>query len=515
MTDPLVRSRPDVATPDPYVGPYRLVRQLGEGGMGVVHLAVAPDSRRVALKQLRPHLVGDAEGRHRLAREIAAMRRVEHPRVAPCLDGDAWGSVPYVVTRFVAGSTLAEHVLDAGPLAGEDLHELAVGLAQAVAAVHRVGVLHRDVKPSNVLIERGEPVLIDFGLAMAGDESRMTYAGSLLGTPAYLAPESVFGAEPSAAADVYGWAATVVFACTGRGPVGGGPTLAVLERVRRGEVDLRGVPDHLLPVIASCLAGDPRLRPSAEEVLAWLAADSSEATRPVAWAQPPPYRQAQPGYTAPLTTPPMSTPPMTTATSMTMRSGHDSTGASPVRPQSRLARWLIGAGWVLAVVAALAAVPLVAAVLAFVAMALAQTAGRVETARWRRQERRGVRRSDTARSVVGWPWHLVAALPSTAFNVGCGALIGALAVQVAVSTGAQIRDSLVAGSALCVLTWCRGPFASRHTQARRQLVTVTTPPPSSRWVWCLLLVLIALAALTVQQAAGPLWWPLPAAPSLP
>lgn len=114
MTDPLVRSRLDGAALDAYVGPYRLVRQLGEGGMGVVHLAVAPNSQRVALRQLRPHVVGDAEVRHRLAREIAAMRRVEHPRVAPCLDGDAWGSVPYVITRFVAGSNLAEHVLDAG-----------------------------------------------------------------------------------------------------------------------------------------------------------------------------------------------------------------------------------------------------------------------------------------------------------------------------------------------------------------------------------------------------------------
>jgi hypothetical protein len=148
-------------------------------------------------------------------------------------------------------------------------------------------------------------------------------------------------------------------------------------------------------------------------------------------------------------------------------------------------------------------------------MVIAQTAGRVDFARCRRQERRGVRRSDAARSLAGWPWHLVASLPSTAFTIGCGALIGALAVQVGVSTGAQIRDSLVAGSALCVLTWWRGPFESRHAAARRHLVSVTTSPPRSRWVWCLLLVLLTLAALTLQQAVGPLWWPLAAAPSLP
>jgi hypothetical protein len=508
VTDPLVRSHLDVATPDPYVGPYRLVRRLGEGGMGVVHLAVAPDQQRVALKLLRPHVVGDAEGRTRLAREIAAMRCVEHPRVASCLDGDAWGSVPYVVTRFVAGSTLAEHVLDGGPLAGEDLHALAVGLAEAVTAVHRVGVLHRDIKPSNVLIERGEPVLIDFGLAMSGDESRMTYSGSLLGTPAYLAPESVLGEEPSAAADVYGWAATVVFACTGRGPVGGGPTLAVLERVRRGEVDLRGVPDDLLPLINACLAGDALLRPSAEQVLAWLSAHPAGSTRSMARGP----------LTAPLTAPapgqPAHTTPLTAAPG-TPLPPHLASGASPVRQQSRLARWLTGAGWASAVTAALAAVPYLTALLVFSAMVLAQTAGRVEAARWRRQERRGVRRSDTARSVVGWPWHLVASLPSTAFTVGCGVLIGALAAQVGVSTGAPMRDSLVAGSALCVLTWWRGPFASRHARARGRLVTATTPPPRWRWVWCLPLMLCALCAVAVQQAAGPLWLPLAGAPGLP
>ena len=511
MTDPLVRTWPDVAPtpPDAYVGPYRLVRQLGEGGMGVVHLAVGPDSQRVALKLLRPQVVGDAEGRHRLAREIAAMRRVEHPRVAPCLDGDAWGSVPYVVTRFVAGSTLAEHVLDAGPLAGDDLHELATGLAEAVAAVHHVGVLHRDVKPSNVLIERGEPVLIDFGLAMAGDESRMTYAGSLLGTPAYLPPESVFGAEPAAAADVYGWAATVMFACTGRGPVGGGATLAVLERVRRGEVDLRGVPEALLPLIGACLAGDPRRRPSAEQVLAWLLSHPPGGD----WKQNPvtfPHPGAWPSRTTTLAQ-------ATAAAAMpaTRADVPAESGASPVQRQSRLARWLTGAAWASAGIAALAAVPYLATALAFTAMLLAQAAGRVQTARWRRQERRGVRRGDGARSVVGWPWHLVASVPSTVFTVGCGVLIGALAVQLGLSTGQEVRDVLVAGSALCVLTWCRGPFASRHERARSRLVGVTTTPPKWRWSWCLALLLFAAGALTMQQVAGPVWLPAAEAPSLP
>ncbi len=156
--------------------------------MGVVHLAQRPDGSRVALKVLRPHVVGDDESRERLAREVASLSRVRSPRVAQIIDADPWGAMPYVATRYVPGLTLHEHLRQEGPVTGGDLTYLATGLVEAVSAVHAVGVLHRDIKPSNVLLEGRAPVLIDFGLARLAEDPRLTQTGWLLGTPGYLAP---------------------------------------------------------------------------------------------------------------------------------------------------------------------------------------------------------------------------------------------------------------------------------------------------------------------------------------
>ena len=129
--------------------------------MGVVHLAEGPDGRRVALKVLRPHVVGDEEARDRLAREVKSLSRVRSPRVAEIIDADPWGPIPFVATRYVPGLSLHDHVPQEGPLGGEELRWFARSLAEALQAVHQVGVLHRDVKPSNVLMEGRTPVLID------------------------------------------------------------------------------------------------------------------------------------------------------------------------------------------------------------------------------------------------------------------------------------------------------------------------------------------------------------------
>ena len=129
--------------------------------MSVVHLAQAPNGRRVAIKLLRPHVVGDDQGRARMAREVTSLRRVRSPRVAEVYDADPWGDTPYVVIRYVPGLSLHDHVEQHGPIAGDDLIAFARGLAEALVAVHVVDVLHRDVKPSNVLMEGKNPVLID------------------------------------------------------------------------------------------------------------------------------------------------------------------------------------------------------------------------------------------------------------------------------------------------------------------------------------------------------------------
>ncbi|HEU4491750.1 MAG TPA: serine/threonine-protein kinase [Jiangellales bacterium] len=268
--------------PPQLLGSYRLVEPLGEGGMGLVHLAYGSDGRLVAVKVLRPWLVGGRDGRARFEREVAALRRVRGPRVAEVLDADVTADPPYVVTRYVRGPSLDRVVADHGPLRGPALMRVAVGLAEALETVHAAGVVHRDVKPGNVLIADGGPVLIDFGLAHALGDSRLTATGLVIGTPGYLAPETVLGRDPVPGTDVHGWAGTVVFAATGRAPYGSGHEAVVLDRIRRGEYDLAGVEPDLADLLRYALAGDPVERPTVRQLSRALRAVGGPATDPAA-----------------------------------------------------------------------------------------------------------------------------------------------------------------------------------------------------------------------------------------
>jgi serine/threonine protein kinase len=261
--------------------------------MGVVHLAQGRDGKRVALKVLRPHVVGDREARERLAREVTSLRRISSPRIAEILDADPHGPVPFVVTRYVPGLSLYHHVAEEGPIAGADLTHFADALAEALQAVHRVGVLHRDIKPTNVLMEGRSPVLIDFGLARVAEDPRLTQTGWLLGTPGYLAPEILYGDDATVASDVHAWAATVVFAATGRSPYGKGPVMAIMDRVRRGEYNLSGVAEPLVGLLRECLDPEPLERPSVVELRAALRdlrqashVTSRSAPEPELWTMP-------------------------------------------------------------------------------------------------------------------------------------------------------------------------------------------------------------------------------------
>jgi serine/threonine protein kinase len=252
------------------VGDYELLSLLGEGGMGVVHLARKPGGPRVALKVLRPHIVGDHEARARLAREVGSLERIRSRWIAEIVDADPWAPTPYVATRYIPGLSLHDHVPEEGPIRGDDLRWFARCLAEGLASVHAAGVLHRDVKPSNVLLEGRTPILIDFGLARVADDPKLTHTGWLLGTPGYLAPEILYGDDATTASDVHSWAATVAFAGTGHPPFGRGPAMAIMDRVRRGEHDLAGLPDDVRSVVAAALDPDPARRPRVADLRAWL-----------------------------------------------------------------------------------------------------------------------------------------------------------------------------------------------------------------------------------------------------
>ncbi|MFI7441803.1 serine/threonine-protein kinase [Nonomuraea indica] len=255
------------------VGPYRLAGRLGVGGQGVVYLAQAPNGAPVAVKVLREGVTGD----ERFAEEIAAARRVEPLYVAQVLDAGVTGR-PYVVTEYVDGPSLR----DAGPLAGEELRRLAVATATALSAIHRAGLVHRDFKPANVLLGTGGPRVTDFGLSAVFDGVGAA-TGNVAGTPAYMAPEQLAGHPGGPAADVFAWAAVMVFAATGVPPFGDDSLAAVVGRVLHQEPRLGGLPQPLLPLVAACLVKDPTARPAMQDVLPRLLAGQE----PDPYATPP------------------------------------------------------------------------------------------------------------------------------------------------------------------------------------------------------------------------------------
>ncbi len=254
------------------LGPYRLLERIGEGGMGVVHLALDAGGEAVAVKVLRPMVASDPDARRRLGREFETMRRVRSRFVAEVIDADVTGDMPYVVTRYVAGPSLDQLISREGPLGGRALERVAWGLAEGLAAVHAAGVVHRDLKPGNVVMAGGVPVVIDFGIAHAPDATRITQAGMFMGTPGYLAPEVVEGQPCGPPADVHSWGSTVAFAATGRPPFGTGTYETIFYRIVGGKPDLDGVPAKLMPLLTAALGRDPGRRPTAMELSSQCAA---------------------------------------------------------------------------------------------------------------------------------------------------------------------------------------------------------------------------------------------------
>jgi hypothetical protein len=258
-------------SPGAEVGGYTILAPLGSGGMGTVYRAVDGGGTAVALKLLHPHVGADPSSRERLRREVLALQRLRHPGVAAVLDAEADSTEAFLVTELVPGHDLAELVRLRGPLDATALHRLADGLRDALAAVHAAGVVHRDLKPSNVLVTGDGPVLIDFGIAQSVDETRVTSAGFVVGTPGYLAPELIDGAEPTPATDWWGWAALLAYAATGRAPFGTRPLEAVLVRTRSGEADLVGLGPVTAGALWDALAADPGDRAEPEQVVDALA----------------------------------------------------------------------------------------------------------------------------------------------------------------------------------------------------------------------------------------------------
>ncbi|MFF0591038.1 serine/threonine-protein kinase [Streptomyces sp. NPDC003781] len=258
------------------VGPYRLLGRLGSGGMGRVYLGRSAGGRTVAVKIVHPHFALDEEFRARFRREVAAARRVGGAWTAPVLDADPEARVPWVATAYAAGPSLTAAVADGGPLPAHSVRALGAGLGEALAAVHELGLVHRDVKPSNVLLTLDGPLLIDFGIARATDgTASLTSTGVSVGSPGYMSPEQILGKGVTGAADVFSLGAVLAYATTGRPPFPGDSSAALLYKVVHEEPLLDGLDGELRGLVAACLAKDPAARPAPGEVARRLAPEGA------------------------------------------------------------------------------------------------------------------------------------------------------------------------------------------------------------------------------------------------
>jgi eukaryotic-like serine/threonine-protein kinase len=250
------------------IGPYRLVGQLGSGGMGRVFLGVSAGGRPVAVKVVRAELAADQEFRVRFRREVAAARRVSGLFTALVVGADVDGPVPWLATAYVAGPSLSQAVSDDGPMPAQPALALAAGLAEGLSGIHAAGVVHCDLKPSNVLLSPDGPRVIDFGISRAAGAASAPGAGWVIGSPGFMSPEQAMGEEVGPPSDIFSLGAVLTFAATGGGPFGHGSRPELAYRLVYRPPNLGLVPAELRPLVERCLAKDPARRPTADEVLA-------------------------------------------------------------------------------------------------------------------------------------------------------------------------------------------------------------------------------------------------------
>lgn len=273
------------------IGGYTLISRLGSGAMGSVWRVKDDGGQEYAMKILRDSLVDDGEttgqaardhatARERLRREAMALRRIKHPGVCSIVDMELDDAVAFIVTELIEGRNLREDVAANGRYVGDDLERLSRKLIDAVEAVHAAGIVHRDIKPTNVMVAASGPILVDFGIAMGEGESHVTRTGLVMGTPGFIAPEIIDGAESSEATDWWSTASVLAFAATGQPVFGTKPMMAVLEREAHGNANLSGLPARTAAAFRSALDPDPDHRCTPKQLLHTIAAD---ALNPAAW----------------------------------------------------------------------------------------------------------------------------------------------------------------------------------------------------------------------------------------
>ena len=545
------------------LGPYRLQDRLGEGGMGVVHLARDPEGRAVAVKVLHPLGTEGVNARRRLAREVETMRRVRSPYVAEVLDADVTGEFPYIVTRFVTGPTLDEMVRTRGPLSGPGLRRLGHGMAEALTAIHAAGVVHRDLKPGNVMLSDDRPIVIDFGIAQAGDATRLTQTGLVMGTPGYLAPEVIEGEPSSPASDVHSWGSTMAFAATGHLPFGGGSYETIFYRIISGRADLSGVPGPLVPLISAALARDPSHRPSAgwlsaqavtldmsaatatyagapltetqypREVVSIPAVPSAAPPAPaarVAAAPPAPKQAARdvadllPPVSYPRDSKQQNQPSYRDQAGPWGPQGPKPAGAVPApasAPASRPAarpNTAAGLAIMVALVALTVVLPVAGLLVALAVITLLRAADRAQSKLAVRRSVRGPRASDLFVVLVTAPLTVARALLTEALMAPLAVIVGAAVygLAVVVTHSADMTRAGAYAAAAAVAWYALGPGSGSPRRQLNRMAGAVARTRTSAAVITLSVWALAVAAVLFATSQAPYYWPAvdPHLPSL-
>lgn len=500
------------------LGAYRLLDRIGEGGMGVVHLAADKANRLVAVKVLRAQDSPDRAARRRLEREVESMCRVRSPFVPEVIDADLTCDVPYLVTRFVPGRPLSQVVTEDGPLTGARLQRLAYGLAEALAAAHAVGVVHRDLKPGNVMMNGDDPLVIDFGIAELPDATPLTRTGIIIGTPGYLAPEVIEGQSCQPASDVHSWAATVGFAARGKPVYGTGSYEAVLARILRGDADLEGIPGPLYPLIAAALLRRASQRPSA----AWLA--SQVARLDLTAPGPPPTLGAFPAR-APAAAArgrAVLQPEDFAGLLPPVRQGSDLTGKQPAGAVERSAADGAGRGSrsrrrrVLSCAAILAAATLsfkltvAGTAAAAAALVLLNAAGFAREGLAGRRAG-GSRRASSLRLAASIPGALARALLVLLASTPLLLVLACLPAAALVFWlgRSHLLLALACAAGTYTLLNCLAPASGPARREWHRLIGALTPTWLTRIAVAFALVIVATGAVLAALVSGPSFWPSP------
>ncbi|CNE72780.1 Putative serine/threonine-protein kinase PknA [Mycobacterium tuberculosis] len=311
MDGPRASSLRELRPDDPTrIGRYRIEAKIGEGGMGAVYLGRGEDGRPVAVKVVRAELAGDRTFLARFHDEAANAQRVASFCTAQVLEHGEDLGLAYIVTEYIDGPSLLDHVAENGALSPGMLHGVAVGVAAALVAIHSAGLVHRDLKPSNVLLSISGPRVIDFGIARALDMvSAHTRTGQVVGTPGWIAPEQITTQQVTTAVDVFAWGCLVAYAANGRNPFGQGSFQLLAARAVHAEPEIGDLPPSLSALVRVALSKDPGARPSARDLLLSLVGGGGEAAVTTelgeSWSPPP---GGDPGATARDTPPPPPAP---------------------------------------------------------------------------------------------------------------------------------------------------------------------------------------------------------------